>query len=130
MAIGTRTGWGGAKETDLAKPEWGLKRLCASCGARFYDLKRDPITCPKCGAVLEQEASPRLKRSRSAPPSPAKAKPEAAEEENALEIEGGSDLEDVSDEDDDSVLEDASDLNASDDLDGIAGGVEKEKTED
>lgn len=115
----------------MAKPEWGVKRLCASCGARFYDLKRDPITCPKCGAIFEPEVSPRLKRSRSAPPpEPVKAKPEAAEEEEPLEIEGDSDLEDVSDEDDDSVLEDASDLNDSDDLDEIAGGVEKEKTEE
>jgi uncharacterized protein (TIGR02300 family) len=34
------------------KPELGTKRLCASCGARFYDLLHSPITCPKCGTVL------------------------------------------------------------------------------
>jgi uncharacterized protein (TIGR02300 family) len=33
----------------VAKPELGTKRVCASCGARFYDLNKDPITCPKCG---------------------------------------------------------------------------------
>jgi uncharacterized protein (TIGR02300 family) len=33
----------------VAKPELGTKRACASCGARFYDLNKDPITCPKCG---------------------------------------------------------------------------------
>ncbi|MEZ5786585.1 MAG: TIGR02300 family protein [Xanthobacteraceae bacterium] len=37
----------------MAKPELGTKRLCASCGAKFYDLNHDPITCPKCGAVYE-----------------------------------------------------------------------------
>jgi uncharacterized protein (TIGR02300 family) len=37
----------------VAKPELGTKRLCASCGAKFYDLNHDPITCPKCGAVHE-----------------------------------------------------------------------------
>jgi uncharacterized protein (TIGR02300 family) len=36
----------------MTKPELGTKRLCASCGARFYDLLHTPITCPKCGAVL------------------------------------------------------------------------------
>jgi len=37
----------------VAKPELGIKRLCAGCGAKFYDLNRDPITCPKCGTVFE-----------------------------------------------------------------------------
>lgn len=37
----------------MAKPELGTKRLCASCGAKFYDLNHDPITCPKCSAVYE-----------------------------------------------------------------------------
>ena len=41
----------------MSKEELGLKRLCASCGAKFYDLNRDPITCPKCGAVYSDEAS-------------------------------------------------------------------------
>lgn len=34
----------------MAKPELGTKRVCASCSAKFYDLGKDPITCPKCGA--------------------------------------------------------------------------------
>ena len=37
----------------MAKPELGTKRLCASCGARFYDLSKTPITCPKCGTLFE-----------------------------------------------------------------------------
>ena len=37
----------------MAKPELGTKRLCAGCGAKFYDLNKDPITCPKCGTVYE-----------------------------------------------------------------------------
>jgi len=37
----------------VAKPELGTKRLCGSCGAKFYDLNKDPITCPKCGTVFE-----------------------------------------------------------------------------
>ena len=40
----------------MAKPEFGTKRLCASCGAKFYDLHHDPITCPKCGTVFEVAA--------------------------------------------------------------------------
>src|SRR5215213_8666648 len=37
----------------VAKPELGTKRLCGSCGAKFYDLSKDPILCPKCGTVFE-----------------------------------------------------------------------------
>ncbi|HKD30813.1 MAG TPA: TIGR02300 family protein [Xanthobacteraceae bacterium] len=37
----------------MAKPDLGIKRLCAHCGARFYDLNHAPITCPKCGTVFE-----------------------------------------------------------------------------
>ena len=37
----------------MAKPELGTKRLCAGCGAKYYDLNKDPITCPKCGTVYE-----------------------------------------------------------------------------
>jgi len=40
----------------VAKPELGLKRQCMSCGAKFYDLNRDPATCPKCGTVFQVTA--------------------------------------------------------------------------
>lgn len=33
----------------MPKDEWGVKRLCPHCASRFYDLKRDPMTCPECG---------------------------------------------------------------------------------
>lgn len=37
----------------VAKPELGIKRQCANCGAKFYDLAKTPILCPKCGTVYE-----------------------------------------------------------------------------
>ncbi len=40
------------KRFTLAKPELGTKRLCQSCGAKFYDLQKDPIICPKCSTVF------------------------------------------------------------------------------
>jgi uncharacterized protein (TIGR02300 family) len=40
----------------VAKPELGTKRLCAHCGAKFYDLNHAPITCPKCATVFETSA--------------------------------------------------------------------------
>jgi uncharacterized protein (TIGR02300 family) len=37
---------------DVAKPDLGTKRLCGSCGAKFYDLNKSPIVCPKCETVF------------------------------------------------------------------------------
>ena len=37
----------------MAKPDLGHKRQCQSCSAKFFDLNKDPILCPKCGAVFQ-----------------------------------------------------------------------------
>lgn len=37
----------------MAKPELGVKRLCPSCGTKYYDLNRNPIICPKCGTTFD-----------------------------------------------------------------------------
>jgi uncharacterized protein (TIGR02300 family) len=50
----------------LAKPEWGTKRICQSCGARFYDFAKSPIVCPSCGAVFDLEILNRARRTRPA----------------------------------------------------------------
>jgi uncharacterized protein (TIGR02300 family) len=36
----------------VAKPDLGTKRVCSGCGAKFYDLNRTPIVCPKCETVF------------------------------------------------------------------------------
>ena len=37
----------------MAKPELGAKHQCQNCATKFFDLHRDPILCPKCGAVFQ-----------------------------------------------------------------------------
>lgn len=63
----------------MAKPEFGTKRQCLSCGAKFYDLNKDPIVCPKCGTPFQMAAL----RGR---PEVAAARPE--DEETELETGG------------------------------------------
>jgi uncharacterized protein (TIGR02300 family) len=58
----------------VAKPELGAKRQCQACAAKFFDLNRDPIVCPKCGTVF-QGATLRAER--------ATAKDEEGEDEQA-----------------------------------------------
>ncbi len=43
----------------MAKPELGNKRQCQNCGAKFFDMSRDPILCPKCGTQFVVAASSR-----------------------------------------------------------------------
>ena len=49
----------------MAKPELGLKRVCVSCGTKFYDLTKQPAVCVKCGTVQPAE-QPRLRRAAAA----------------------------------------------------------------
>jgi len=88
----------------MAKPEWGAKRHCAACGVRFYDLNRDPIACPECGAVFTPEVIVRGKRVRVAP------RADAAKAV-VVDLELEDDVEDAADddEDDDAVVLDEDD---------------------
>jgi len=52
----------------VTKVEWGTKRICPNCGARYYDMRRDPITCPKCGAPFDAEFLVKTRKSRAAAP--------------------------------------------------------------
>lgn len=36
-----------------SKAARGTKRTCQDCGARFYDLNRDPIICPICSSEVQ-----------------------------------------------------------------------------
>ena len=72
----------------MAKPELGTKRLCASCGAKFYDLNKDPIHCAKCGTVYV--IAPVVTRGRPEPaaavvPRPAPVEEVATPEPEAIE---------------------------------------------
>ncbi len=123
----------------MAKPEWGTKRTCQSCGARFYDFARSPIVCPACGAVFDVETLARARRTRP----PARLADEAnepvvaaaevgddaeaedveeAEEAAAVEETGGDDEE----EEDDHLIEDTADLGDDDDdvSDVIEGDID------
>ena len=52
----------------LAKADLGTKRVCPSCQARFYDLQRRPIECPKCHFAFEPEALFKQRRTRQPEP--------------------------------------------------------------
>ena len=67
----------------MAKPELGLKRQCMNCGAKFYDLSKNPAVCPKCGTVFQATAV----SGRAAAPVAARAAP-PDDDETELETTG------------------------------------------
>lgn len=50
----------------LAKAELGDKQVCPNCASKFYDLRRRPATCPKCGTAFDPaDETVRLKRAKT-----------------------------------------------------------------
>jgi len=105
----------------VSKPEWGTKRTCQSCAAHFYDLRKDPIVCPKCGVTYDPEAVLKSRRGRVVEKVVAP-KP-VPEELPDVEVEEA----DIGDEDD-SVMEDTSELGEDDeDVSEVIEGVEEDQ---
>jgi uncharacterized protein (TIGR02300 family) len=101
----------------LAKAELGTKRLCQSCGAKFYDLNRSPIVCPKCETVFDLETTQK-KRPRAAKPSKPepekKAAKKPAEVDSAAEDETDEEIGLDDEEEGDDYIEDTSELDDDD----------------
>lgn len=123
----------------MAKPELGMKRQCLSCGAKFYDLNRDPISCPKCGAHFQMQ-----QLQRRAEPVKAAADDEEAADEEAVDLVPleeaddaapakdipGDDIdlgEDIEDDDDDTFLETEEEEDDGDVSDLIGGDIEEDE---
>ncbi len=98
----------------MVKPELGTKRVCVSCGARFYDLTKQPAICPKC-ATEQPAEQPRPRRTGGGNVLEEKRRPKVIpvpglEEAEAEGVEAVAD-----DEAEEDVLEDTSDLEGADD---------------
>ncbi len=121
----------------MAKPEWGTKRICPSCGTRYYDLLREPVICPNCSTPYDPEASLKSRRARPIPAVEKELEPVGAEE---LDTELETDEADVAEEEEEAVpleeaeeedeelLEDASELGEDeDDMAEVIENVEEEE---
>ncbi len=97
----------------MTKAELGTKRVCAGCSAKFYDLRREPVVCPKCGTPVKAAKSEPAKPTTA---DAGKDKPEVTKESDEVEVvslEALADEEDIPDLDDD--VEDIADDDADDD---------------
>lgn len=112
----------------MAKPAWGKKRSCSSCSALFYDMKKNPAVCPKCGT--EDDLQPLLKPRRTpaqSAPKPALVPKPSNDDEEIPDDEDSIDLDD--DEDDDLIVDDDDDDMDDDDVGDVAGGMDDDDKE-
>lgn len=119
------------------KAAWGIKRVCPSCGARFYDLKKRPIACPACAETFPEQVFLRGRRGRNqepaAKPVEVEPVPKTPEEVAATEVADEAvpaletDAEAEATEDSpDAVIEDVSELgNDEDDVTEVMENVEE-----
>lgn len=107
----------------MPKEEWGVKRVCPHCASRFYDLQRDPMTCPECGHSFTAESLV-IGRGRSMIADKTSLRDTAADdivddEDDSLDDEGNDvDLDDdllEDDEDDNVSLDEIADVGSGDD---------------
>ena len=108
----------------VAKPEWGIKRICPNCGGRYYDMRKDPPTCPSCSTVFDPEA---LLKSRRARPMPVEDTKKAVVERDDGEVLD-TEVEDELDEAADEIAGD--DVDVSDELEADEVGDEVGEDED
>jgi uncharacterized protein (TIGR02300 family) len=52
------------------QPELGKFHVCPHCGAKYFDLKKQHPTCPRCGAVDAPKATVSSRREEAAPAVP------------------------------------------------------------
>lgn len=107
----------------MPKEEWGAKRVCPNCATRFYDLQRDPMTCPSCGhsVALASLIAGKGRTLIAEKPAPAKAVVESDidADDEVIETDDDTDVDigdDVLDDDEDEVsLDDITDMAGDDD---------------
>ena len=99
----------------MAKAEWGLKRLCPGCGARYYDMRKNPPVCPTCKTPFDPENLLRARRGRTAD------KKTAKPEENIDDIATASDG-----DNEDAIIEDAEEL-SDDPVEDVVDVAEEER---
>jgi uncharacterized protein (TIGR02300 family) len=106
----------------MVKPEWGTKRTCPKCSARFYDLgKEDPVTCIECGVNWFPE--PVLKSKQPLPYEAAKPEKEKETPDSDLAAD---DLEIDVDEEAEENPDDEVDLGGDDDI-GVPGAKDEDE---
>jgi uncharacterized protein (TIGR02300 family) len=106
----------------MAKPEWGVKRICPACGFKYYDFNKSPITCPSCKVEFDPDVYLKSRKGKNFSPKVAIENNDDINNIDELEVEND---EEVVVNDDDPILEINKDdkNNDSDENDSISDDV-------
>ncbi len=51
------------EETEnMSKSDRGLKHVCPECATKYYDLRKEVVACPRCGAKPLAAINPKAKQ--------------------------------------------------------------------
>lgn len=121
----------------MVKASWGEKRQCPGCGNRYYDLGKNPSTCPSCGHVHDKTVPVRAKRGRKAA-APAekqdplmrvkakveKKKPLPGDDEEDINLDEFNDAEEGKDEEEIEEIEEVDEMEVIEDLEVVEADEE------
>ena len=83
----------------MAKPEWGKKRICLACNAKYYDFNKSPIICPSCGSEFDPDIYLKSRKGKNL-------STKVASEKNQNTSEDMSNIDDIETDTDDEVVSD------------------------
>ena len=110
-------------DKKMSNPNWGTKRVCPTCSAKFYDMCRQPIICPKCSNTFDPEAFVKKRRGRP-PATETKPLPLSPELDETLDLELEEELSPLNEAE--GVLEDTSDFGEDEDVVGIETATDED----
>ncbi len=119
----------------MSEKKWGKRRICPApgCGVKYYDMNRQPVTCPDCGATYRKELGTRRQKaavSEKIPATEMDIEPEIAAitDEDASETQDSESitLPDPEDDHDDLLPEETGDS----DLSNMTNTIPTKKTTD
>ena len=101
----------------MSKADLGEKQTCPECEAKFYDLKKNPAICPKCGHTFDPLAAITAKHGKGK---------EADETENETTDDSDEDQVETKtpDDEDDDGIEEVPEIDA--EADSVALGEDEE----
>ena len=116
-----------SKQAEKITDPRGFKRICTSCGTRFYDMNKRPIVCPSCETEFTNEFKVKSRRGRLAVNEDSEGQ---VSKKTVKDTENDED--EIEDEDDDAEIVSLDDLENSDDDEGddLGGDVDLDDDDD
>ncbi len=103
----------------MSKDKLGTKRTCPNCEGKFFDLNKNPLTCPLCKKVFSLEDI--IKK---------RGETKLSSKDVPIELDNDEMLPESSIDNDDDLVEDTSDLSDdNDDMSDVIDNIERDDSD-